>query len=118
MHKNQCYARTWCTKAHLNDPVNWVNIKKKGFCAKGKNNEITCAGDSGGAAIWRDPKDQNRAYVLGLASTFVNCDGIHPSIFSAISGKVAVWVYEKIKSTIEECQESYSEEPKVRRVKT
>ena len=68
--------------------------------------QIHCKGDSGGAAIWKDPKDQNRAYVLGIASSFVKCDGIHPSIFSAISGKVAVWVYEKIKSTIE-CQEQY-----------
>ena len=84
-----------------------MQIKKKGFCAKGKNDEHTCAGDSGGAAIWKDPKDQNRAYVLGIASSFVKCDGIHPSIFSSISGKVAVWVYEKIKSSIE-CQEQYT----------
>ena len=81
-------------------------LKKIGFCAKGKNNEINCKGDSGGAAIWKDPRDQNRAYVLGLASSFVKCDGIHPGIFTAISGEVAVWIHEKIKSTIK-CQEQF-----------
>ena len=93
--------------AHLNDPVNWGKLKKIGFCAKGKNNEISCAGDSGGAAVWKDPKDQNRAYVLGIASTFFNCNGALPSIFTAISGKVAVWIHEKIKSTIK-CQEQFN----------
>ena len=104
--KNQCCVRTWCTLAHLNDVVNWGKLKKIGFCAKGKNDEINCKGDSGGAAIWKDPKDQNRAYVLGLASSFVKCDGIHPGIFTAISGEVAVWIHEKIKSTIK-CQEQF-----------
>ena len=105
-YKHCARTWTWSTLAHLNDPVNWGKLKKIGFCAKGKNNEISCAGDSGGAAVWKDPKDQNRAYVLGIASTFFNCNGALPSIFTAISGKVAVWIHEKIKSTIK-CQEQF-----------
>ena len=40
------------------------------------------------------------------ASTNVKCDGEFPTIFTAISGEVAVWIHEKIKSTIK-CQEQF-----------
>ena len=74
----------------------WNELKKKAFCAKGKNDEIACRGDSGGAAIWRDPKQNNRATVIGLVSAALECDGNDPSIFATIPGKVAEWIKTKV----------------------
>ena len=57
----------WC-HSQIALPSNWNTQKKVGFCAKGRHEEIGCQGDSGGAAIWKDVEDQNRAYVIGLQS--------------------------------------------------
>ena len=40
----------------------------KGFCVMGQNNETICPGDSGSPIIWEDPNDNNRAYLVGIAS--------------------------------------------------
>ena len=80
----------------------WYELKKKAFCAKGKNDETACRGDSGGAAIWKDPKRNNRATVIGVISGGLDCGGkppIDPTIFATIPGKVAEWIKAKISDT-------------------
>ena len=55
----------------------------------------------GGAAVYIDPKDNYRGYVVGIASSYVDCgrkleSSTIPSIFAAIPGKVADWILELI----------------------
>ena len=90
MRHEQCFRNF-----HSIDPKpnNWKDLKKKGFCLKGDHNEGTCKGDSGGAAVWKDDRN-NKAYVIGIASEGNEpCDApMVPSKFSSIPGKVAKWI--------------------------
>ena len=45
-----------------------VKYFNRGFCVIGQNNETICPGDSGSPIIWEDPNDDNRAYLVGIAS--------------------------------------------------
>ena len=73
-----------------------------GFCARGKDGEGGCDGDSGGPAIWVDHKDENKEYLIGIYSAGSPSCGkeepIQPNLFAAIPGKVGKWIYEKIKN--------------------
>ena len=86
-------------------PSNWPEQKTKGFCAKGDNEQRTCQGDSGGAAIWEDSKDQNRKYLIGIISLDDGECGettpTTPTIYAAISKKVADWLHKKINPDLE-----------------
>ena len=78
-----------------------MNIIAKGFCASGKDGEVFCPGDSGGPAIWIDREDQNREYLIGIASAYSFCgrqlsNSRPPGIFVAIPGKIADWIQNKI----------------------
>ena len=77
-----------------------------GFCLIGKHRkESTCVGDSGGPAIWEDPKFNNRAYLMGIASEGEVC-GKHPivpSTFSSVPGKVMKWILKKGENDVNEC---------------
>ena len=66
------------------------------------SNSGTCDGDSGGAAVWKDKKDNDRAFAIGIATaTDIICgSGMKPSIFSAIPGKIAKWVKKEAKDDI------------------
>ena len=43
----QCFWSYGHSDSLLTDEKKWAKMKQKGFCAKGKNEEITCPGDSG-----------------------------------------------------------------------
>ena len=43
----QCFWSYGYSDRLLTDEKKWAKMKQKGFCAKGKNEEITCPGDSG-----------------------------------------------------------------------
>ena len=76
-----------------------------GFCARGKDEEGVCRGDSGGPEIWVDQKDENKEYLIGIPSGYHSCDkeeSTIPNIFAAVPGKVGKWIYEKILSVIRE----------------
>ena len=47
--------------------MTWFIQYGHGFCAIGDHQEKTCPGDSGGPAIWEDPYDRNRSYLIGRA---------------------------------------------------
>ena len=99
MRHEQCF-RNFHSTAYK--PNNWKDLKKKGFCLKGSNNEGTCKGDSGGAAVW---KGRSKAYVIGIASEGNEpCDApMVPSIFSSIPGKVAKWIKKIAKKDLGGC---------------
>ena len=80
-----------------------------GFCLIGKHRkESTCVGDSGGPAIWEDPKYNNRAYLMGIASE-MGSEGvcgkhpIVPSTYSSIPGEVMNWILKKGGNDVNEC---------------
>ena len=62
----------------------------------GQNNETICPGDSGSPIIWEDPNDNNRAYLVGIASQKENAyqqfkntclvKEIHSSLLAASAG--------------------------------
>ena len=79
----------------------------KGFCVVGKMRKVaTCVGDSGGPAIWEDPKYNNRAYLMGIA-----CEGkpvcgkkpIVPSKFSSVPGEVMKWILKHGGEDVDDC---------------
>ena len=47
----QCFWSYGYSDRLLTDEKKWAKMKQKGFCAKGKNEEITCPGDSGNYAF-------------------------------------------------------------------
>ena len=47
----QCFWDYGYSDRILTDEKKWAKMKRKGFCAKGKNEEITCPGDSGNYAF-------------------------------------------------------------------
>ena len=57
VHTDDCY-RKWCSTLKLDS-----EIKKVGFCVRGKNKEVPCAGDSGAPAIL---KQDNKDYLIGI----------------------------------------------------
>ena len=81
----------------------------KGFCVLGKmRKESICIGDSGGPAIWEDPKYNNRAYLMGIASEKggdLVCGKypVLPSTFSSVPGKVMKWVLKHGGKDVDDC---------------
>ena len=111
--KLQVMSHEKCIRKYIKDiywqPGNWKDIKKKGFCAESIIETDagigTGQGDSGGAAIWMNKKNQNnrnRAFVIGLISNGdVTCGpGMKPDIFAAISKKVVKWIKKKAKKDL------------------
>ena len=80
-----------------------------GFCLIGKHRkESACVGDSGGPAIWEDPKFNNRAYLMGIASEMGGkgvCgeEPVLPSTFSSVPGEVMKWVLKHGGKDVEDC---------------
>ena len=81
----------------------------KGFCVIGKmRKETICIGDSGGPAIWEDPKFNNRAYLMGIASekggdSVCGKQPVLPSTFSSVPGKVMKWVLKHGGEDVDDC---------------
>ena len=100
----------YCHQQIYPDHPHAVDIENdhKGFCVIGKiRKETICVGDSGGPAIWEDPKFNNRAYLMGIASEMggYTC-GKHPVLpatFASVPGEVMKWVLKHGGEDVEDC---------------
>ena len=112
----KCFLDRFPKEVHEKD----LDQSRIGFCLIGKHRkESLCVGDSGGPAIWEDPKYNNRAYLMGIASEthHEKCGNppIAPSTFVAVPGDVMTWVLSKGGKDVDEClvkdsfQYSYNE---------
>ena len=101
MNSEGCF-RNYVNESVTLPPKLWTEVKKKGFRVDTSPNAGTCTGDSGGAAVWKDKKDNNRAFAIGIATaTDLICGpGMKPSVFSTIPGKVGEWIKKVAKDDI------------------
>ena len=57
----QCFQKNYPKKEI---PENLSNIENRGFCVRGENNEMTCKGDSGSPAVWKNKNGVE--YLIGI----------------------------------------------------
>ena len=107
----QKVGNIYCHQQVFPDSQHAVDLENdyKGFCVIGKmRKESICIGDSGGPAIWEDPKYNNRAYLMGIASEKggdLVCGKypVLPSTFSSVLGEVMKWVLNHGGEDVDEC---------------
>ena len=107
----QKVGNIYCHQQVFPDSQHAVDLENdyKGFCVIGKmRKESICIGDSGGPAIWEDPKYNNRAYLMGIASEKggdLVCGKypVLPSTFSSVPGEVMKWVLKHGGEDVDDC---------------
>ena len=107
----QKVGNIYCHQQVFPDSQHAVDLENdhKGFCVIGKmRKESICIGDSGGPAIWEDPKYNKRAYLMGIASEMggkgvCGQEPVLPSTFSSVPGEVMEWVLKHGGKDVDDC---------------
>ena len=82
------------------------------YCLGGTNgNETMCLGDSGGPAFWEDPNDTNRAFLIGIASSYLALEDqtcgeepFIPGMFSRVNiDNTLKWLLSNAGTDLDDC---------------